>query len=124
MLRTVLGVIAGLVVWSMIWLAGGQFVQRVFPGAVGADGSSSNAGYLVALIVLSILASLAAGFLARSISVSRRMTPELILGVLLLIAGVGIETGYWEQLPLWYHAAFLLLLVPVTLLGGRMGQRR
>ena len=124
MFRTILGVIVGFVAWSMAWLAGGQFVQRVFPGAVGADGSSSNVSYLLALIVLSILASLAAGFLARSTSASRKITPELVLGVLLLIAGVGIETGYWEQLPLWYHATFLVLLFPVTLLGGRLGARR
>jgi hypothetical protein len=123
MLRTILGVIAGFILWSMVWLAGGQYAQLAFPEALAEDGSTSHLGYLVSLVALSVVASVLAGSVARLVSRTRQMTPELILGVLLLIAGVGIETGYWELLPLWYHAAFLVLLLPATLLGGRLGQR-
>jgi hypothetical protein len=120
MLRTILGVIVGFVAWSVIWLAGGQLAQLIFPGAVAADRSSTDARYLLGLLALSAVASLFAGYLARWISKSQRITSELIVGLLLLLAGVVVEMGYWGVLPLWYHAAFVVLLLPMALLGGRL----
>ena len=29
----------------------------------------------------------------------------------------------WSAMPVWYHVTFLLLLVPCTLLGAKIGAR-
>jgi len=39
---------------------------------------------------------------------------------LLLIVGVIVQMGVWDKIPLWYHLTFWILLVPMTVLGGRL----
>ncbi len=123
MLRTILAIVVGFALWSLLWLGGRPLLANLFPGAVAADGSSSNTGYLLALIALSVLASLAAGFLARAIATATSNTPQLALGVILLLVGIAVEAGYWNLLPLWYHLTFLVLLLPATLVGARLRAR-
>jgi hypothetical protein len=46
--------------------------------------------------------------------------PAVALGVLLLATGVLVQLKLWYLIPLWYHLAFLLVLIPMTLLGARL----
>ena len=56
---------------------------------------------------------------------SDRLAPRLpmrhvwILAALLLVTGIPVQLGSWALLPVWYHLAFLIALVPMTVLGGR-----
>ncbi len=121
--RTILAVFVGFALWSLIWLGGGSVLPGLFPGAVGANGSSANTGYLLALAALSVIASLAAGYLARAIAKVSGAAPQLALGVILLLVGIAVESGYWGLLPLWYHLVFLVLLLPATLAGAWLRSR-
>ena len=60
-----------------------------------------------------------AGFLAAFIANENKKAP-LALGILLLLFGLMVQVMAWSYLPIWYHAIFLVLLVPVTMIGGRL----
>ena len=34
--------------------------------------------------------------------------------------GIAVEASVWSLLPAWYHIIFLVLLIPVTMAGGRL----
>lgn len=113
MLRGVGAVVVGFIIWSLVWLGGNSLLAAVLPGAADA-----NPAFLVAAIVLSIPASLAAGYAAMAISKSGRTV--WVLAVVLLVVGIAVELGTWNLLPLWYHAVFLVLIVPMVLYGARL----
>ena len=131
MVRIILGVIAGFLVWSIVWIGSDQVLMNLSSGWYGAHQLSFETAMLnqtpftpdntilVMHIVRSIIISLMAGFLAAFIANENKKAP-LILGVLLLLFGLMVQIMAWNYLPVWYHVAFLALLVPVTVLGGKL----
>ena len=134
MLRIILGVIAGFIVWSIIWVGMDALLSVISPDWFGKNltdfqnAVELNAPFVtpvsvsVYLIFQSVLCSLIAGFAAAAIAKENRKS-TLALGVLLLITGVFVEASHWNYLPIWYHILFLLLLIPMTVLGGRLKLR-
>jgi hypothetical protein len=120
MLRDILAIAAGFGLWSVLWLGGNQLVTRLFPGALGSDGSTSHTGLLVTLIGLSLVASAAAGYVTNAISLNPGNLPQIILGVVLLLVGIMVQRQSWALLPLWYHLVFLVMLIPAVLFGATL----
>ncbi|MCB0063410.1 MAG: hypothetical protein KDE19_14915 [Caldilineaceae bacterium] len=118
MIRLGLAVIAGFVLWSALWLGGSALVRAFFADAVAGDGSVSDRRLLLLLLLLALIASIGAGYLALLVAQATGLRAAWILGVLLLVVGIGVQSQYWAVLPLWYHLNFLILLLPATLLGG------
>lgn len=123
--RSILAVVGGYVTWTVVFLGGSAGLRAAFADAHDAAGGTDSAGLLLVYLLLSIAASLAAGFVAARLA-PRRTTGRdvLILAVLLLATGIPVQIIAWETLPVWYHLAFLIALVPVTLAGGRLGRAR
>lgn len=131
MLRTILGVIAGFIIWSIVWVGMDALLSAISPGWFGRISAEfQNAvnrnepftppvSISVYLVFQSVLCSLIAGFAAAAIAKEKRKS-TLALGVLLLVTGVFVEAYHWNYFPLWYHVLFLLLLIPATVLGGRL----
>lgn len=131
MVRIIVGVIIGFVVWSVLWMGSDQVLITLSPGWYAShqysfqialqDGSPFAADSLILLIglVRSVIISLMAGFLAAFVAGENRRSP-LYLGLLLLLVGILVQGYAWNYMPLWYHAIFLILLVPVTVIGGRL----
>lgn len=122
MLRIILGVVAGFIIWSVLWVGADAVLK-----SVSADYNRSveamnfNAAILFVPLILSAVCSIIAGFVAAKISKENSLTP-FILGVLLLIAGIFAQLSVWDKIPLWYNLAFLFLLVPATVFGGRIAR--
>lgn len=68
--------------------------------------------------ICSIISGLTAALIAKENNKS-----TLFLGVLLLAFGIFIQSVYWNYIPLWYHLTFLILLVPMTFLGGKLSRQ-
>ena len=120
MLRIIIGVVTGFVVWSILWVAVDAILRAVWTSydeSVKAMTFSST--MLIVPLVLSAIVSIISGFVAALISRENTKSP-LILGILLLIAGIFVQMGVWDKIPLWYHLAFWILLVPMTVLGGKL----
>jgi hypothetical protein len=120
MVRNIVSVVVGFVVWTVLWLGSNQVVRLAMPDVFGDDGSIGSAGVLVGFVVLSFVFSVVAGYTTASLSSGNSMKPALALAVIQVVIGVFVQSMYWNILPLWYHLAFLVLLAPGILLGARM----
>lgn len=120
MVKQGVAVLLGFVVWSVIWLGGNALLVElhVLPG--GADTPIQAAAPLLVLLACAVLATLAAGYAAGMSSPSGSRRTALILGVVLVVVGVAVQSQFWHLMPLWYHVAFLALLLPVCLLGTKL----
>lgn len=77
----------------------------------------------VARLAMGALSSLAAGALAGYLA-RGKARPPLILGIILTLFFLPIHYQLFDKFPLWYHAIFLLSLLPLTVLGARLAGRR
>jgi hypothetical protein len=132
MLRIILGVIVGFVAWSILWVGSDQALisfsewyanhQYAFQAAVTNQTSfSPDTTIMLMHLVRAAIISIMAGFLAAMIAGENRKTP-LALGVVLLLFGAFVQAMVWSYIPIWYHIVFLGLLIPLTILGGKMRQ--
>jgi hypothetical protein len=130
MLRIILAIIIGFVVWSILWV-GSDAVFSIISlewGKTSEDfraAVENNIPYtldskiLIILLIKSVITSIISGFVTAFIA--RENTKSTFgLGVLLLIFGIFIQSVHWNYMPLWYHIPFLLLLIPMTILGGKL----
>lgn len=122
--RGIGGVVAGYALWTVIFLGGAAALRASFPGVHDADGFTVSTGVLLLYLAVSFLASLTAGWVARRVA-GRTATSTgagwvLLLGVALLATGIPVQLSGWDRIPLWYNMVFLIALIPLTLVGGRL----
>ncbi|MCA9277729.1 MAG: hypothetical protein H6815_02975 [Phycisphaeraceae bacterium] len=121
MARAIIGVIVGYAIWTCIWLGGNAVLLPDAAKVVGEGQFYGDAGPLAIALVLSVVCSLAAGIVTTSIArPMHRMRCGIVLSIALLLTGIGVQTGVWNLMPAWYHISFLVLLVPMTLVGAKL----
>jgi hypothetical protein len=131
MVRIILAVIAGFLAWSIMWVGSEQVLSAVFPDWFGAhqiafekamfnkEAFAPDSTILILNVVRGIIVTILTGFLAAVIAGENRRS-TLILGILLLIFGLVVVALTWTLIPVWYHVVFSLMLVPMTILGGKL----
>lgn len=122
-MKSVLAVVLGYAVWSVLWLAGSQVLQRVVP-EVQPEMPITHMGALIALVVYSVLLSVLSGWVTAALAPRSATGHALVLALALLATGIMVQTSAWSLFPVWYHLLFLGLLVPATLYGAAVRQRR
>jgi hypothetical protein len=124
MLKTILGIIAGFLVWSILWVGVDALLKAVWTDYnASVEAMNFTTTMLIVPLVLSAVCSIIAGFVTALIVKENSKSP-LILGVLLLLVGIFVQMSVWDKIPLWYHLAFWVLLIPMTVLGGKLIQSR
>ena len=131
MIRIILGVIAGFISWSIVWVGSEKILSTIWPEWYGANqlafeaavssGGAFTADTTILLmnIVRGSIISVMSGFLASLIAGENKRSP-LILGFLLVAFGLLVVVMSWSYVPVWYHVIFTALLIPMTILGGRL----
>jgi len=130
MVRIILGVIVGFIVWSVVWVGSEPTLAKFWPEyaahSMDAEKALTNntpletsAVIALANLVRSFLTSIIAGYLAALVAGEYKRS-TLILGVILVAVGIAVEYMFWNVAPAWYHVLFVLFLLPMTILGGRM----
>jgi hypothetical protein len=131
MVRTVLGVIAGFFAWAIGWFGSEKILSAIWPEGFGApqrafEEAVKNGGQftadttmLLTHIVLGPIVSVMSGFLAALIAGENKRAP-LVLGFLLVALGLMKVVMSWPYVPIWYHVIFTALLLPMTILGGKL----
>jgi hypothetical protein len=130
MVRIILAIVVGFIVWSILWVGS----EAVF-GAVSPDWGKKSEDFqkaaesglpytiensvLIILLIKSFIVSIISGFITALIA-RENFKSTIGLGILLLIFGIFIQSLYWNYMPLWYHIPFLLMLIPMTVLGGKL----
>jgi len=131
MIRLILAVVAGFAVWTILWLGSDQVLINLSKDWYGVHQNgfetamlngtpfTPDSTILLMHLVRTVIISLMSGFLAAYVAAENKKAP-LALGILLFLFGLMIELMAWSYLPIWYHAMFLLPLVPMAVLGGRL----
>ncbi len=133
MLRIVLGVIAGFLGWVIVWVGIEKILIAVLPEWYGApqlafqEAVEKGGGQftaetrlLISHVVIGSIVSVIAGYLAALIAGENSRAP-LAVGVLLLVAiGLVKVVMSWPYVPMWYHVIFTAILLPMTILGGKL----
>lgn len=123
MAHTVLAVLAGYAAWTVVWLGGNAMLFAPMSAVVASGERFDALGPLLGVLLLSVVCSVAAGFTAASIARERASVAVLVTATLLLVTGLGVQIGMWHLMPVWYHLAFLGLIVPVCMAAGRLAHR-
>ncbi len=130
MLRNILGVIAGLIIGSMVNMGLIMVSSSVIPPPAGVDMTTVE-GITAAMPLLEpkhfvfpflahALGTLVASLIACLIAVSHKMTIALVLGILFLCGG--IAAAYMISAPIWFEALDLIVAyIPMALLGAKLG---
>jgi hypothetical protein len=134
MVRIILGAIAGFIVWSVLWVGS----DAIF-SAISTDWGKTSSGFreavanktpytlsstvLIALLIKSFIVSIISGFMT-ALTAGENTKSTFILGFLLLLFGIFVQATHWNYMPLWYHIPFLLLLIPMAVLGGKLKKQR
>ena len=120
MWKAVLAIMAGLAVWVAIVMAAGLIMRSSWPAyASVADAMTFSLPMMLARLSIGAVATLAAGWVTTAIA-ARSLFVRLLPGVLLLVAFIPQHIALWSTFPIWYHFTFLVSLVPLTYLGGRI----
>jgi hypothetical protein len=129
MLRTIAGIILGVVAWYAVVFIASFALRTAAPHLGAALVVHATTTALAARLGISFLASLLGGWLAATVARSQRA--PLIAGVLMLAIFVpyhlyGRDPGgtIWTSYPLWYHLTFFVSLVLLSVLGGRLARGR
>ena len=124
MTRTTLGVVAGLAAWVTIAIVAGAIMRAAWPEyASVADAMTFTLPMMFARLAIGALATLATG-LVTGIIARRSTVARLIAGALLLVVFIPQHIMLWDKFPVWYHLTFLVSLVPLTYVGGKIGEAR
>lgn len=131
MVRIVLGIVIGFIIWSVLWVGSDMILMSVFSDWYGKHHKEleaavtnktpfmSDSMILIIGLIRSVIFSIVSGYLAALIA-KERSKSTLGLGIFLLAFGLFIQSIYWNYAPLWYHISFLILLIPMTILGGKL----
>ncbi len=131
MLKIILGVIVGFIVWSIVWVGTHQLFIMLFPEWYGTHAAAGEAALtsgqpldspisiLAINLLRTIFTTVIAGYMAALVA-GEYSRSTLILGVVLLLVGIPVQYMAWNLAPAWYHILFLALLIPMTILGGRL----
>ena len=131
MAKVVLGVLAGFVLWSVLWIGSDELLAQIFADWYGADRAayfealtkgepfSLSPTILLISLIRGTIFTLVTGYVSVVISGESSRSP-LYLGVLLLAAGLYAHSYSISSFPMWYHILFLGMLVPVSIIGGKL----
>lgn len=129
MLRNILAIIAGLAAGIVVIFIMEFVGHGIYPPPAGFDPTDEAAmenvmmqapvGALLMVILAYILGSFAGGFVASQLSRSAPLRNAIIVGILLLIAGV--VNVFMIPHPVWYLVLSMAVYLPFAYLGGKLG---
>jgi hypothetical protein len=106
-----------------MWLGGNAGIQTARPASFGADGGTRDPALIAMILLLSVVASLVAGYVAAAIARGQELKAAWMLAIVNLVIGVFVQIGLWDAMPVWYHLTFLAMLIPAIVVGGRLRAR-
>jgi hypothetical protein len=123
MWRSILAVLAGIIIWAVLWVGSNAFLAALFPAQYKEE-KKEYVPLLLLLIILSLIFSVIAGYLTARLAQRKEMTHTLVLGIIQLALGLVAEIANFDALPLWYHITFLALLIPGNVFGAMLRGRQ
>ncbi|MEQ1923980.1 MAG: hypothetical protein ABL952_15850 [Pyrinomonadaceae bacterium] len=128
--RIILGVIVGFIVWSIVWVGGEQTLANLWgdfgnhsreaeKAFINGTALQSSTTIVLVNLVRSFITSLLAGYMTALVAGEYKKS-TMVLGIILVLVGVAVEYLMWNLAPTWYHILFVLFLLPMTVVGGKL----
>ena len=117
-------VVAAFLLWTVLWLGFAVAMQAALPDLVDPATPVTHTGVLLGYIAYSFVISVLAGYVCAAVRGTPATGTVRAFALVLLVVGIGFEVSAWALTPAWYHLVFLALLVPATLWGGALRERR
>src|SRR5437868_10274771 len=102
MLRSILAVVGGFVLWSVLWLSYNAVLRKLALLPSDQQSPLHDTGALLILLTGSVLCSLAAGYLAALVTTTTNYLPAYILCAVLIVVGLFFQAQLWHLMPIWY----------------------
>ena len=120
MRRTIAGIIAGLIAWTLIVSVLDWGLRLGLPGYRQAEPTMLfTLGMKVARLIMAAATSVAAGAVVRAVAPASRLAPWIV-GLIAVALFIPAHIQLWHKFPIWYHLTFLLTLAPLVALGARL----
>ena len=129
MIRAVLGVCAGLIVWNFAFLAQGYLLAALWPdfatyGRLYQSAKIFDFTWQMACLLLLfwVVAEVGAGWITTKIA-RQPAALWVLTGVGLTYAVAVHIVLHWARFPWWYNLGVVIPIVPAVLLGGEIRRR-
>ena len=120
MLRKIIGIVMGLVVWGACVTVIDLGLRHGWPAYAAVEKAMTfTLAMMVARLTESAISSVAGGWIATRIG---GRWAAAIAGVILLAIFLPFHIQIWSRFPVWYHLTFLTSLLVASLIGGRLAR--
>lgn len=120
MVRILAGAVAGAIVWLVAVTILNFGLRYGWPEYHAVEKSMAfTLPMMIARLSESGISSIVCGIIAALIG-RDRLQPPAIAGMILLFVFLPVHYGLWNRFPIWYHLTFLVSLVMLSILGGRL----
>ncbi len=124
MLRTVLGVIAGVVAWLVLVVAADFALRHAWPAYAAVEKAMAfDVPMMIARLSESSITLIIAAAITARLAPASRVAPWA-LGLVLLALFIPVHIGVWSKFPIWYHLTFLISLVVISVVVGNLVRTR
>lgn len=118
MIRGLLGVIAGIAVWALLWTGLNKLLPFFFSRQFGPDGTSDNFIINLIIVLVSFDFSFFSGYINAIIAKVQEFRYAFVQAVIQLAIGIYVQRQYWDLQPLWFHLSFLAFIGPAIFAGA------
>jgi hypothetical protein len=120
-LQKVAGVVAGLVVWTVLITLLNLGLRHGWPAYAAVEKVMAfTIPMMAARLAESAVSSLVSGWAAARVG---GRIAALVAGLMLLLMFVPVHYQLWHRFPVWYHLTFLISLPVLSVIGGRLARR-
>ncbi|HUJ02414.1 MAG TPA: hypothetical protein VLW75_02165 [Rhizomicrobium sp.] len=121
MWRMIAGIVAGLVVWTLVVTVLNLGLRHGWPAYAAVEKSMAfTLPMMIARLSESAVSSIVSGWAAAALGKSR--TSALIAGLIALALFFPVHYRLWHKFPVWYHLTFLVSLPVLSVAGGRLAR--
>ncbi len=128
MVRSVLGVVIGAVLWMVVFYVLALALAHLWPDYAIHGRQWTRQGVFtftppmaVCNLILWVLAEMAAGWMAATIA-KRRAAVWALAGLLEIYLAALHLALYWPRFPWWYNLGVVIPVIPAVLLGASLAK--
>ena len=124
MLRTTGAILTGFAVFAMVAGLSVLAARAGWPAYAAAEKQRAFSLFMLLMrLAVGMMATLGAGAAAAWVSRGAKQA-TLMFGIFLLLISTVEHIRIWEQYPVWYHLFYLAYLIPLAMVGARLGSIR
>jgi FtsH-binding integral membrane protein len=113
---------AGFFTTSVLALCGDYALRAWAPQEFGPDRTAQGPKLLAITLIYTAVFGVIGGYVAARIGQVRPIMHSSIVGAIVLALSAAATVFMWSTAPPWYHVATLIVVLPVAIIGGKIGE--